>query len=574
MRHFTRYLVVLLSLIFVFPSCEEDALFKEARERKSKSEIKTRSLGISVTSIEGPKELIVGQTYTYKVKLSQAITDYTEYMVSGISQNLMIKYQNLWIDSPVLSIVSGKSEISFEVLAIGAKKNASISIYSQKGNTFTAKIDGITITNPQFSIEGPTGVMPDSEFVLSAYYKNGSSSGRELRSSYNGSNFILESGPNFNTVLSKYEVRYKARSNTASNQNFTFEIVGTYKGRYNANYNYSIAKAEHTVNILRTFEFNTSITSDVICPGTEIICEMPNYKLLSNAHVKWIANDGFILKSGQNTGKAVFVVSDEYNGYSHISVTGTYNGKNYNETSKEFWIGKPKVEVEYLSKKIINREYHGMVEIVPYGPNVSVNWKLLSGNAELLNPSRTSVCVKSNAMESVRETISVAVELTNECGVTTQNMEILVAKTPPIVPDLFCITTLDFDGRTLRYQVIYKATKPYSFKSLYTMILYKGTYDNSLFTDWQWQEGSYGYLPPSIPLEYGSTCYHDSCWGSPHDNISITPGNSIYHEASIELHPTKKISDIEYLIVYYIDGLGNRLHYDMYDFVDFMEYLQ
>lgn len=573
MKRFTEILVILLSILFVFPSCEEDSLLKEARKRRAESEIKTRAIVNSVTSIEGPKDLIVGQTYTYKLKFSQSIKEYTEFMVSGISQCLLIKYQALWIDAPILSVAPGKNEITFEAMAIGAKKNATINIYSQKGDNFNARIDGITIVNPQFSIEGPTDVIPEMGFTLSAYYKYGGSSGREIRFSYNSSKFTLLSRPNFIAASSRYEAKYKASSNTATNQRFTYEIVGTYKGRYNANYNYSIAEAEHTVNILNPFSFKTSVTADVICPGTEIICEIPDFKFTDVATVSWNSNDGFVLKSGQNTRRAIFVASDKYNGYSHISLTGTYKGKTYNETSKEYWIGKPKVRLNDIPE-IFNRESRYSIGIFTEGPNNSVNWRLLSGDAILSSPSKKSVHVKSTAMESVADNINIAVDVANECGVVTQIIEVLVAKTIPVIPDKFNITNLEFDGRNLEYQVIYKATKQYSFSSLFTMILYKGTYDNSLYTDWQWQGQSNGsYLPPSVPLDCGYACYHYSSWDNPETSLSLQAGNTVVYTASINIHNSKKITDVEYLIVYYIDYLGNRLHYDLYDFVDFLEYI-
>lgn len=570
MKCFTKYLVLLLSLVLIFPSCDEDALLKETRKKRVESDIKTRAFGVSITSIEGPKELVVGQTYTYKLKLSQAIADYTEFMVVSISQKLMIKYQSLWIDSPMLSVAPGKNEISFEVLAIGAKNDVSISIYSQKGDIFSTQIDDITITNPQFSIEGPTDVTPDTEFVLSAYYKNGNSRDRELRTSYSGSKFILVSGPNFNASSSKYEIRYKARSIIASNQNFTFEIVGTYKGRYNADYNYSITKAEHTVNVLSAFAFNASVTADVICPGTEIVCEMPNYKLVSNAVVNWSANDGFILKSGQNTGRAVFVVSNTYNGYSHISATINYNGKNYSETSKEYWIGKPIFHLSY-PETIKYREYHSSMWLTKEGPG-NITYRLLSGNAEI-EFIGSQIEVTSNAPHNVSEIISLAVDMTNECGTTTRIVKIPVAKITPVIPDAFCIRFPECDGTVFKFELRYEATKIYSYYALYTMIYYIGTYDNSLFGDFQWQQQADGsYFPPVFPLEYANSCYHYNGWDSG-GYARVYAGGVKYHTAFFNLAPGKTVFDIEYIVVYYIDGYGNRLHYSMHDFVDYLDLL-
>lgn len=570
MRKNVRYLVLLLNLMFFFLSCGEDILLKEARKQNTESDAKTRAVSINVTSNEGPKELIVGQTYTYKLKLSQAITTYTEFIVMPTSGNLMVKYQNLWIDAPTLSVASGKSEISFEILAVGAKSDVSISIYSQKGDFFSAKIDDITITTPQFSIEGSTNVVPNMEFTLSAYYKDGKNSDRELRSSYNSSKFVLVSAPKFNTASGKYEMKYKAGPNTGSNNNFTFTVVGTYKGRNNANYNYTIAAAKHTVNIVSAFAFNTSVTGEVVCPGTEIICEMPNYKLVPNAVVNWEANDGFILRSGQNTSRAVFVASDTFNEYSQISVTGTYNGKNYKETSKKYWIGKPKLILSYPGT-IKYREYGSSIYVTKTGPG-NITCRLLSGNADV-ELAGSAIEVTSHAPYNVSEIISLAVDATNECGTMTRTVNIPVAEITPVVPDEFCIRFPEGTEREFKFELRYEATKDYRYYALYTMIYYTGTYDNSLFTDFQWQGQPNGtYLPPAIPTEYAGTCYHYNGWDSG-GYTGVDAGGVKYHTALFNLAPGKTVYDIEYIVVYYIDNEGNKLHYSMHDFVDYLDVL-
>lgn len=133
-----------------------------------------------------------------------------------------------------------------------------------------------------------------------------------------------------------------------------------------------------------------------------------------------------------------------------------------------------------------------------------------------------------------------------------------------IYPDKFSLINFQCSSRYLNYDIVYHAVnRDYVYYALYTMILFKGTYDNSLFSNLGWIEKNGTSVPPNMPYEYGRTCYHFHSVDNGGGTARVVQGGQRYHTGSFDL-VNRSIDEIEYLLVYIWDQTGK--YYELYDF--------
>lgn len=233
--------------------------------------------------------------------------------------------------------------------------------------------------------------------------------------------------------------------------------------------------------------FGITTETKIMCPDGNIITIMPKLGNVSGAIVNWIGGTGLTVIAGQGTGTATFQAASSANGYTSIEAKTTYNGKTYSSKIDSIWIGKPIITNTTNQFTISDRD----IEVYITNPNVlgsnqKISWRLLSGQASIREVYSGGIYVKSLASFNESETIQIAADVSNTCGITSQIYEIQVVETTEPRVNVRLIFTYIGSGRGGAGDIfidreqgdesLYKELESNGMESVWTFTLPSGKY--------------------------------------------------------------------------------------------------
>lgn len=143
-----------------------------------------------------------------------------------------------------------------------------------------------------------------------------------------------------------------------------------------------------------------------------------------------------------------------------------------------------------------------------------------------------------------------------------------------VVSDNWYIQNFNGSGRSVTFDLMYKATHTYRYFAMYIVYLYKGAYDGYYASsDWEWEERqneSY-YMPPIIDPKYGFMTW-ECDYQEDESAVRVNAGEIHSYSKIATLPVGKTIDDIEYIILFIRDDTPAYRYSSAFDSVDLRGY--